>query len=87
MTWLLDLKYSLRQLAKARSFAALMLFIIIGSLTVTMVGFNYVYTVTVKPLSSEREQSVRTVRQLRSTVYEGRSLTRVLFLLVLMKLP
>ncbi|MFD2178015.1 ABC transporter permease [Veronia pacifica] len=66
-----EVKHSLRRLAKAPSFTLLMLFIIVGSLTVSMVGFNYVYTVTVKPLDSEREQSVRIIRQIRNTVYMG----------------
>ncbi|RXJ70833.1 hypothetical protein CS022_22145 [Veronia nyctiphanis] len=62
MGWLLDLKYSLRTLTKVPSFSLLMLAIIIGSLLITSIGFNFVYTITVKPLDSEIEQSVRMVR-------------------------
>ena len=45
MGLLLDFRYALRNIAKSMRFTLLMMFIMVGSLTISLVGFNYIYTV------------------------------------------
>lgn len=45
MGLLLDFRYALRNIAKSIRFTLLMMFIMVGSLTISLIGFNYIYTV------------------------------------------
>ncbi|NUZ11136.1 ABC transporter permease [Pseudoalteromonas sp. McH1-7] len=45
MGLLLDFRYALRNIAKSMRFTLLMMFIMVGSLTISLIGFNYIYTV------------------------------------------
>ena len=45
MGLLLDFRYALRNLIKSLSFTLLILFIMVGSLTISLIGFNYIHTI------------------------------------------
>lgn len=45
MGLLLDFRYAIRNIIKSIKFTLLVLFIIVGSLTISLIGFNYIHTI------------------------------------------
>ncbi len=58
MGFLLDFKYALRRLAKSPKFTVLTCFILMGGLTVSLLAFNFVYTMALKPLATPQGDSI-----------------------------
>ena len=62
MGLLLDIRYALRLLAKSPKFTLLVSFILIGSLSISLLTFNYVNTMTSKPINVPDGDTVKTLR-------------------------
>ena len=58
MGFLLDLRYALRLLAKAPKFTVMTSFILMGGLAVSLLTFNFVYTIAFKPLDTPQGESI-----------------------------
>ncbi len=73
MGFILDIRYALRLLAKSPKFTLLTSFILMAGLTVSLLTFNFVYTISFKPLDGEQASSIRTPHLSGAT--DNRSLT------------
>ncbi|RZM71496.1 hypothetical protein C3B51_22525 [Pseudoalteromonas rubra] len=60
MGFLIDIRYALRLLAKAPKFTMLVTFILTAGLTISLLTFNMVYTISFKPLQGKDASSIVT---------------------------
>lgn len=58
MGFILDLRYALRLLAKSPKFTIMTSFILMGGLTVSLMAFNFVFTMAKKPLDTPEGHSI-----------------------------
>ncbi|AXT33079.1 ABC transporter permease [Pseudoalteromonas tunicata] len=62
MGLLLDIRYALRLLAKSPKFTLLVSFILVGSLSISLLAFNYVNTITAKAINIPDGETVTTLK-------------------------
>ena len=71
----IDCRYAIRNLLKSVKFSLLVLFIIVGSLTISLIGFNFVHTIMFSNIDNYETSSDIRILRVRNSITEQRDFT------------